>query len=323
MISPQVSVLLPTYNRAHYLAEAIQSALDQTYADLEVVVVDDGSTDNSAELVRRFADPRVRLFRLENRGISAALNTAFRAARGRYIAILNSDDRWLPELLAQEVAVLEANSDAGLVYARCQAMDSSGRPLARTTGVPARYPGQMLRSLLYGDHICTIAVLIRREHVEQAGLWDESLIANEDWDLWLRLALICRFAFVDTILAHFRAHTGRITSTSSERFARLVADRVRVLDKVYARVDLPPEAAGMRSLAYCNVYIDVGLRWLKVHDWRESLRAFSRALLLAPDQGATLGRIVALAAFQAFLSERTWGVALARRVGRWRRRRRA
>src|SRR5215470_8388474 len=107
MLPPRVSVLLPTYNRAHYLAEAIQSALDQTYADLEVVVVDDGSTDNSAELVRRFADPRVRLFRQENRGISAALNTAFRAARGRYIAILNSDGRWLPELLAEEVAVLE------------------------------------------------------------------------------------------------------------------------------------------------------------------------------------------------------------------------
>ncbi|MFL5804444.1 MAG: glycosyltransferase [Roseiflexaceae bacterium] len=323
MSSPQISVLLPTYNRAHYLAEAIQSALDQTYPDLEVVVVDDGSTDNTAEVMQRFSDPRIRLIRQENRGISAALNTAFRTARGPYIAILNSDDRWLPELLAEELAVLRANPDVGLVYARCQAMNPAGQPLARTTGVPARYPGQMFRSLLYGDHICTIAVLARRAHVEQVGMWDESLIANEDWDLWLRLALVCQFAFVDKILAYFRAHPGRITSTSSERFARLAADRVKVLDKVYARADLPPAALGMRSLAYCNVYVDIGLRWLKVHDWRESLRSFSRALLLAPNRAATLGRIMALAAFQTFMSERSWGVGLARRVGRWRRRRRS
>jgi glycosyltransferase involved in cell wall biosynthesis len=323
MSSPQVSVLLPTYNRAHYVAEAIQSALDQTFADLEVVVVDDGSTDTTSEVLGRIADPRVRCFRQENRGISGALNTAFRSARGRYVAILNSDDRWLPDLLAEEVAILQASSNVGLVYARCQAMDSAGRPLARLTGVPARYPGQMFKSLLHGDHICTIAVLIRRELVEQVGLWDERLIANEDWDLWLRLALVCQFHFVDKILARFRVHPGRITNTSSERFARLAADRIRVVDKVYALPDLPPEAAQMRSLAYHNVYIDVGLRWLKARDWRESLRYFSRAIQLSPRPASTLIRIASLAAFQAFLSDRAGGVRLLHALGRWRRGRRA
>jgi glycosyltransferase involved in cell wall biosynthesis len=318
----QVSVLLPTYNRAHYIAEAIQSTLDQTYADFEIVVVDDGSTDNSAEVVQRFTDPRVRFIRQENRGISGALNTAFRESRGRYVAILNSDDIWLPDLLAEEVPVLQARPDVGLIYARCQAMDLSRRPLARTTGVPARYPGEMFKSLLYGDHVCTIAALIRREHLEQAGLWDESLIANEDWDMWLRLALVCRFYFIDKILARFRVHPGRITNTSSERFARLVADRIKVIDKAYARPDLPPDALSIRPLAYRNIYIDVGLRWLKVPDWRQSLPYFSRALQLSPNPAATLLRIASLAIFQTFLSERAWASGLARAVGRWRRRRR-
>lgn len=306
---PRVSVLLPTYNRAAYVGQAIKSALDQTYADLEVVVVDDGSTDNTVEMVRSFTDGRVRFIRQDNKGISGALNTAFRASRGRYVAILNSDDLWLPELLEEEVPVLEANPDIGLVYARAQAMDTLGRPLGQVLGAPEKYRGQTFASLLYGDHVCGVTAAFRRELAEQVGLWDESLVANEDWDMWLRLSLVCRFRFVDRVLARFRIHPGNITG-ASHRFVQLSLDRVRILDKVFSRHDLPPGSLSMKPLAYRNVYVDVGLRWLSVGKWRDALRYFGMALQVSPCPLMTPARIFYLIVFYNFLSKRTWGTAL-------------
>lgn len=310
MSPPQVSVLLPTYNRAQYVGRTVQSLLGQTYPDLEVVVVDDGSTDDTAQVVRQFADAPVLYIYQENRGVGGALNTAFRASRGRYIALSGSDDLWLPELLSEEVPILEGNPGIGLVYARAQAMDPYDLPLAQVLGAPEKYPGHTFKSLLYGDHVCGLTALIRREHIEQVGLWDEGLVANEDWDLWLRLSLVCRFHFLDKVLARFRIHPGNITGGASDRFVRLSLDRIRVMDKVYSRPDLPGEVLAMKPLAYRNVYIDVGLRWLSVRNWREALRYFGKALQASPKPWTTSLRILYLVLFYNFLRKRMWGTRL-------------
>lgn len=319
MTPPTVSVLIPAYNRATYVGEAIQSILDQSFCDLEVVVVDDGSTDNTAEVVASFTDPRVRLIRQENRGISGAFNTAYRGSRGRYIAMLGSDDRWLPGLLAEEIPILETNPDMGLVYARARAMDAAGRPLAAISGAPERFPGQTFKSLLYGDFVSGITAIFRREHVETVGPWDESLVGNEDWDMWLRLSLVCRFHFIDKVLAEFRVHPGRTTGGASSRFVTLTLDRVRVLNKLFARSDLPLEAAAIKRVAYRNVYIDVGLRWLSVRNWRETLRYFGKATRVYPDRGITLLRIIYLILVYNLLSKWTWGTRLVHGLAAWRR----
>ncbi|GAB4119430.1 MAG: hypothetical protein Fur005_29380 [Roseiflexaceae bacterium] len=322
---PLISILLPTYNRADYLASAVESVLHQTFSDFELIIVDDGSTDQTSMLLDQFRDPRIRRFYQQNRGISAALNTALHAARGQYLSIQNSDDYWLPTLLDRLYQPFVADPALGVAYGRCQAIDAQGHVLARMAGVPPRYPGQMFRSLLYGDHLCTIAVLMRRGDVLHVGGWDEQLIASEDWDLWLRLAQFRRFAYVDQTLAYFREHPGRTTSTASARFTRLVADRVRVLDKLYAMPNLPAVADSMRSLAYANLAIDIGLRWLKIGNWRASLQSFGQALAIGPRPLALLARIMTMVGMQMLLRNRhlePWGIALMRLVGQWRRRRR-
>jgi len=300
--------LLPTYNRAAYLGAAVQSAFNQTFSDFELIVVDDGSTDNTAEVIHSFRDPRLRFLQQANRGISGALNSGLAAARGHYIAILNSDDVWLPTLLATLAPVLESAATVGMAYSRAQAMDSKGQLLPRTAGAPPKYSGDMLKSLLYGDHICTITTLFRHDLVIEAGGWDERLIANEDWDLWLRMARLSRFVFVDEVLAYFRVHPGRITGSVSQHFVRLVADRIRVVDKVYAQADLPLHIMQMRSLAYANVYTDVGLRWLNAGDWREALRYLIHAVQIAPRSRQALLRIIMRIVYQRMLSQQTWGV---------------
>lgn len=310
MSLPGVSVLLPTYNRADYLRATIQSALDQTHPPYEVVVVDDGSTDSTAEVVRRLAEPRVRYVFQQNRGVSAALNTAFRASTGRYIALLGSDDLWLPSLLAEEVPIMDENPAVGLVYARAQGMDPQDRPMAQILGAPDKFPGSTFKSLLYGDDVCGLTAVFRREVVEQAGLWDESFVANEDWDIWLRMSLVTRFYFLDKVLARFRIHPGSLTGGKSDRFVQVLRDRERLLDKVFSLPNLPPEASEVKALAYRNNYMDIGLRWLSVGNWRECLRYFGQAVRVSPNPVLTPVRILYLIVFYRYLSKRAWGTRL-------------
>ena len=297
---PRVSVVIPTYNRADLVGHAIRSALDQTMDDLEVIVVDDGSTDGTPDVLARFADPRVRVIHQANKGISSALNTGFRAAAGDAVIMLGSDDRFLPYCLARLVAALDAHPDAVLVYGRAQAMDDLARPLPQITGNPEPFPGQTLRSILYGDFVATIAALTRRDALFAVGLCDERLSGNEDWDLWIRLATRGPFVFVDTVLAQFRVHPTRFTAARGEALAHLTQGRLAILDKAFARPDLPPDARAVRPLAYRNAYIDAGLRWLAVGGRPQALDQFRRALRYG-NPLATLARIVYLAVIYRFI----------------------
>ena len=173
------------------------------------------------------------------------MNCGLRAARGEYVSRLDSDDVWLPEMLQTLVEALDCRPQVGVAYARGQAMDAGGRPQPHTNGMPQRFPGDDLRSLLYEDFTCNIATLARRSCFDRAGEYDESLPANEDWDMWLRIAENNRLAFVDRVLARYRWHDGNMTGAASPLFRLVLETRIRPLDKVFARADLPAAAMAM------------------------------------------------------------------------------
>lgn len=319
---PKVSVLVPTYNRAQYLGEAVQSALQQTYQDLEVIVVDDGSTDHTAEIIRAITDPRLRYTFQENRGVASALNTAARLAQGEYVAMLGSDDRWNPELLATLTPRLEEEPTLGVVYARAQGMDANGQPLPQLLGAPQKFPGQPLPSLLYGDCVCAIAAVIRRTCLEQVGGFDESLHANEDWDLWIRLAEHTRFAYVPLVLAQYRMHADSLTSGHAERYEKVLLDRLRLIERYYARPTIPRAAFAVKALALRNVHMDVTIRNLAVGRWRAAWHFFRKTLQVAPNPLTTTLRLLAVAIFDLWLSKTDWGVQLVERLVAFQRRKR-
>lgn len=290
--SPRVTVIIPAYNRERYLAEAIQSVLDQTFSDLELIVVDDGSSDGTPALVRRFDDPRLVYIHQPHRGISAALNTALRATRGELVARLDSDDRWELDLLATLVPVLDRNANLGAVSGKGGTMDAAGRLLTDTRGCPPRFAGDSLRSLLYDDYTCNIALLARRSCIEEAGLYDEGLLANEDWDMWLRVARRHPLAFVDRVLAWVRCHDNSVTALLSPRFAAVLDSRTVPLDKLFRDDTLPAAARAMRAEAYANVYLFKGLRWLQARDYRRAAREFRLALGATPQPALMVLRIV-------------------------------
>ena len=322
MKTPPVTVMLPTYNRAHFLPTAVESVLGQTRGDFELVVVDDGSTDETPAVMEAFRDERIRLIRQENRGISGALNRALAHARGEIIARIDSDDRWLPNLLEKEMGILEKRPEVGLVYSRAQAMDETGRPLAQVLGVPERYPGETLKSLLYGDFVCTITTLVRKRCLDEAGPFDESLSGNEDWDMWIRLAPVCKFHFLDEVLAHFRMHSHRTTGKGSPLFDRVARGRFRTLDKAFGRKDLGAELLQVKGLAYRNAHMDVGLRWLSAGEISRMGHHFRCAFREGGNPVDTLARICFLVLHYRYLSKRTWGVRLVERLAAAGRRRR-
>jgi glycosyltransferase involved in cell wall biosynthesis len=286
-------VILPTYNRAALLGTAIESVLGQDFRELELIVVDDGSADETEKLVRRYrdSDARVRYVRAEHRGVSAAMNAGIRAASGQFIARIDSDDQWLPDLLETEVSILEARPEIGLVYSRGQWMDQDLNPLSTVVGQPPHFPGDTLRSMLWGDATCNITVVVRRECFDRVGFFDESLATSEDWDMWLRAAVHYDFVFVDRVLAHIRRHDGNATSVQGPSLAAFLGVRRTVLDKFFSRGDLSRRIAGMKSVAYRNLFIYEANIWFATGDRRRALRALVRALRSGGNPAATAARV--------------------------------
>ncbi len=219
---PRVSVVIPTYNHAHFLGRAIVSALCQTFQDFEVIVVDDASDDDTAQVIERLRDPRVRLVRLPKHGGAArARNVGIAQARGEWIAFLDSDDEWLPEKLERQLAWLDGDGDpkTALVYCPYYRQGTGGECVVRPKREPRQ--GDALDALLTGKGIpTTSAYLVRRSALLAIGGFDETLASAQDLDLLLRLAQAShRFAVVPEPLFVKHDHGGRQIAT--DPFAKL------------------------------------------------------------------------------------------------------
>ncbi|MGH6924459.1 MAG: glycosyltransferase family 2 protein [Propylenella sp.] len=210
-VEPLVSVIIPVHNRAAYLREAIDSVLSQTYRAIEVVVVDDGSTDGSVALAESIArdDPRVRTVRMQNEGPSAARNAGLDHARGEFICFLDADDWIMPDKIRRQMNALHARPDVDLVYSDFwRFKDADGTVLESFRGPPpVPFPG----ILVYRNWFGIMAPLFRRRLLERVGRFDTSLRWAEDWDFWYRCARHTEFLFEPGVLAMVRLHASQAT----------------------------------------------------------------------------------------------------------------
>lgn len=249
MNSPKVSVIIPSYNYADYVAEAVKSVLDQTFTDFEVIVVDDGSKDHTAEVISRFTDKRVKYIYQENGGLPAARNTGIKASAGELLAFLDADDKFHPQKLQTQVAFLDENPAVGLTYnSRITVASSGDYLLLRPAPVTVT-----LADLMLGYPFAPSDVVIRKRWAFKVGLFDESFVANsEDLNFHLRLMLEgCKFAGVPRVLAFRKIHTGRIF----RNIAIKMQTYLRALETVFGDARCPAEVLAIRDLAYANHYL--------------------------------------------------------------------
>ncbi|MCK0509209.1 glycosyltransferase family 2 protein [Aromatoleum anaerobium] len=195
--TPRVSVVIPAYNAAWCLTRAIGSVLTQSFRDFELIVVDDGSTDETAEMLSRYGDV-LRIVSKENGGMGSARNAGIRTARGRYVAFLDADDCWLPEKLARQVALLEAHPDLAFCAVVATLEDPAGLKIGEWRGHSGSCAGI---SEVFANHAAVAggasAVVAHRQLVVELGGFDETLAGAEDTDLWIRLAGRGDFACID------------------------------------------------------------------------------------------------------------------------------
>jgi hypothetical protein len=286
-----VSIVIPAYNQGHYLGAAIESALAQTYADVEVVVVDDGSTDDTKAVATRYADPRIRYVYQQNRGLAAARNTGIRESTGALLTFLDSDDLFLPSKVEVLLAAMDARPGLGFVAGQAVLIDEAGQRLGETfeEGPPATPTDWLL-----GNPLHVGSVLLSREWQSRVGLFDEALRSYEDWDLWLRLARAgCPMGWVAQPVSLYRFHGAQMTRIG----AQMTRATFNVLDKTFADTALPADWRARRGEAYSRGHLRAAAQAYTAGAVEDAAANMAQAVTLDPslaaDAGAPVAAIVA------------------------------
>jgi GT2 family glycosyltransferase len=261
-MTSRVSAIVPAYNCAPYLGAAIDSALGQEGIDVEVVVVDDGSTDATSSVIASFGG-RIRAIRQDNRGPSAARNAGLAISRGEFVAFLDADDTWEPRKSRIQVAYLQRHASCGLVFCDVLRMDETGRTITPILGerAPQTPTGRCLERLFLGNFVLVPGVMVRRSILDRVGTFDESLRSAEDYDLWLRIARVAEIGFVPEALASWRERAGQ----ASRKRDPMLEGEVRVLENALQRSPELSTRLGRRlRRRFARLYDESG--WLDLAD---------------------------------------------------------
>jgi glycosyltransferase involved in cell wall biosynthesis len=276
---PKVSVIIPTFNCVQYLERAIESALNQTFKDFEILVIDDGSTDNTHDLVKEYIkrSNQFRYIYQENKGLAVARNTGLQHACGEFIALLDADDAWYPALLEKEVKLLESDSSLGLVHANVTKVSETDEPLT----VPARnkefLTGNIFNHLFLreADILCPTA-LFRKSCCEEVGDFDVNLtrLGCEDRELWLRIAEKYKIAYIDEPLAYYRVRTNSMSRNND----KMLQARLYVIDKYCTNNKYP----NLKNKALQRIYRDLGDMFLCGQNFSVAKNYYLQSIALSP-----------------------------------------
>lgn len=278
MKAPLISVIMPAYNQADYLGDAIRSVLVEQAVPLELIVVNDGSTDGTAAVVASFDDPRLRVIHQANAGLSGARNAGLRRAVAPLIGFLDADDLLLPGALSSYVAYLHSQQEIGMVIGDHIVIDANNRQHPGPTQPGPRQPISICH-LLNGNPFVAGTVAVQREWIDKVGVFDESLAACEDWDLWLRLSRAgCQMSFIDRPVTAYRIHPEQMTQDPE----RMRTASLAVLDKVAADGALPVDLQIALPEAYARAYLRAAARELQTGHIDRAGADIDRAVTLFP-----------------------------------------
>jgi glycosyltransferase involved in cell wall biosynthesis len=303
-MAPSVSIILPTFNRPEFLSPALESVFAQTFTDWELIIADDGSSENTRSYLQSYVDlPRVKVIWLAHCGKPGVVrNAALGAARGEFVAFLDSDDLWLPKKLEVQIASLRRHPGRGWSYTRFAVVDAAGRP--RVSASAKEYPalsGWVLESILNEDTVIALpSVIVARQLLQDLGAFDEQLVMCEDDELWLRLAAHSEIDGIDEPLTLVRRHgqhsgsdviawqdRGRVIAralhTRSGAQHRTVLRKLRT--DMAAGLAKSQAASGERLGVLATLLSSLHYSWRYSAWWRSALLATGRAFAPASVQG--------------------------------------
>lgn len=253
-----ISVIIPTYNNAQFIRDAIDSVLSQTYKNYEILVIDDGSTDNTKEIIEKYNGKRIKYIYQENKGLAAARNTGIKASTGELVAFLDSDDMWLPEKLERQISIINGFPNVGLVGCGYYGIDESGKRVKETKG--RDYPDKelllnnlMMRNVVTGSGS---GVLAKKECFNKAGLFDESFRSTEDRDMWYRILKFYDLKFVSDYLVIIRVRRNSLSKNVA---------MMKFSQKKFIQKHLENMGFVRKSKSYSYVYLDAAREYYIAH----------------------------------------------------------
>ncbi len=280
---PLVSIIIPNYNHAQYIEDAIHSVLRQTYRNVETIVVDDGSRDNSRDVIGAFGNT-VRAIFQQNQGLSAARNTGIAASRGEFIGVLDADDMYEPDFVETLVTALQSQSDADGIYCGYRFVDHVNQPLPQ---IEAREiaPEKLYWALVDGNFLVPESMFVRRRCYDAVGLFDTSLRALEDLDMWLRIASRFKVIHTTKILTRHRILPGSMSTDPTRQFE----NRLQVVKKNFGAEPAPTgEWSVDQRRAFSRAYLVSAVEYLQA---KNEVRAFECLRSMAVAQPALLARV--------------------------------
>jgi glycosyltransferase involved in cell wall biosynthesis len=281
---PIVSVVIPTYNRAKLIRETLDSVLAQSIHDIEVIVVDDGSTDDTASLIDGYGQ-NVRYLRQENAGQGAARNRGIHAANSDYIAFLDDDDLWMANKLEKQMPLLLNDTSIGWVYCDAEVFNGkTGLRLSKYSQINHPYSGSVAKPLILRDFIASPTPIVRRAIFNKVGYFEETALRKngrcyaEDWDMWLRIAAGYPLAYIPMALARYRIHEN--TTLNSESIRMVYQSRVDVIKR---SCDFAPAVyESWKNHATAAVCLFTGRQFALVGNTKDARAMFAQAIHLLP-----------------------------------------
>lgn len=269
-----VSVIIPTYNSEEYLRESIESIFNQTFKDYEIILVDDGSTDNTREIVKQFY-PSVKYIYQDQGGAARARNTGIRAARGEFIAFLDADDIWLPTKLEKQVEHFRQHTDVGFIFTEHSQFNENGIIRSFVGKRDRLVKGEILENIFLYSGVATPTVIVRKKVFEQVGLFDEDLIAAEDDNMWLRIAYKFGIDFIDEPLVMVRINDRSITSDPMN-IIKGVGTHLFVLERKYP--ELAKRLGTLINKKRSSLFRSLGYYYFSRNEFKRSRAEFRKSL---------------------------------------------
>jgi glycosyltransferase involved in cell wall biosynthesis len=275
--NPLVSVVIASYNMGKYLTHAVQSVLDQSYTNFEIIIIDDGSTDDTQVVLKPFLlDSRVKYYYQENKGQTVAKNKGISESKGHYIAFLDADDIWFPDKLEKQIPCFSLSPSIGVVYTNVEFIDEHG---ANVDGWPIKfYSGWVSGKLLIDNFVPFCSVVVRRECLEKVGIFDEKYRMGIDYDLWLRMSAHYEFYYLDAVTFQYRLWSGQMSHNYKKRFECAIAMMKSFLEQYPSLVD-----KSTVNEAWAHTYVYKGTCIAQIEkDKIAALREFFRSLSYVP-----------------------------------------
>ncbi len=275
---PKVSVIIPLYNLKHYIKEAIDSVLNQTYPKIEIIIVDDGSTDNPETVLNEYRN-RIKVIRQENEGLASARNTGIKNSEGEYLVFLDADDYICPNKIETEIEILEKHPKIGWVYEKSLTIDENKRIIRKLPDIaikPTEQPpqGKIFHKLLLENLMPVNAVMIRRKVID-VGMFDESLTSYEDWDFWIRVSAKYEVKYINKPLAFVRFRPDSMQRNT----IRFCLNKIRVINKacrLYPELIYPYKHRLNKMLAY--THNSLGAEYYHKDKFKESASQFLNSI---------------------------------------------